>query len=293
MKIDTKARQDAIDAGGISVDVVRRRRQKTIRVSVRAATGDVRVSAPLWLPNSEIERFVESKQAWIKKHVARAKQRSLETPEPNFASGELHSLWGRQYRLAVFESGEGGEAGATEEAWASIAAEGAGEAGAADGMPGESPITFRTRVRDGGAAAEITIRIRDGVIIMHARAPSQSKAPGATRKMREAAMRAWHGHELLAAAKPLAARWERALGVRVNEVRARHMSTRWGSCSGAPKRVWLSTRLAKKPPACLEYVVLHELAHLLVMNHGSGFVAIMDRHMPDWRERRAALNGKR
>ena len=124
---------------------------------------------------------------------------------------------------------------------------------------------------------------------MSARAP----APGTTRAQRESAMRAWHGHELMEAAKPLVERWQRTLGVRANEVRVRDMRTRWGSCSGKPKRVWLSARLATKPPRLLEYVVLHELAHLIVMDHGSGFAAIMDRHMPDWRERKAALNAGR
>ena len=69
------------------------------------------------------------------------------------------------------------------------------------------------------------------------------------------------------------------------------MKTKWGSCNVGAQRVWLNLELAKKPVQCLEYIVVHELVHLLERNHTERFIALMDRHLPDWRARREVLNG--
>ena len=60
------------------------------------------------------------------------------------------------------------------------------------------------------------------------------------------------------------------------------MKTRWGTCNTVTGKIWLNLQLAKKPLICLEYVILHELTHLKVRNHGKDFIAVMDRYMPDW-----------
>lgn len=72
--------------------------------------------------------------------------------------------------------------------------------------------------------------------------------------------------------------------------RTKYMKTRWGTCNTVKKCLWFNVRLAQKPPECLEYVVLHELAHTVVPNHGKDFVAIMDKFMPQWREVKKRLN---
>lgn len=94
---------------------------------------------------------------------------------------------------------------------------------------------------------------------------------------------------LLEAIPPLIAKWEAALGVRVAAWNVKRMRSRWGSCNPATGRVSIALELARHPPECLDYLVLHELAHLLDSGHGARFKAILDRHMPQWRERRAAL----
>ena len=86
--------------------------------------------------------------------------------------------------------------------------------------------------------------------------------------------------------------WEARLGVRVSWWGIRRMRTRWGSCSVQSGRIRFSLNLGAEHPRQIDYLVLHELAHLLVPNHGPDFVAILDHHMPDWRTRRAELNGK-
>lgn len=90
----------------------------------------------------------------------------------------------------------------------------------------------------------------------------------------------------------LAARWEDSIGVRASEWRVKEMKTRWGSCNTRDKRIWLNLKLAKKSPECLEYVIVHELVHLLEQSHNYIFKAYMDKFLPDWRDIKARLNGK-
>lgn len=83
--------------------------------------------------------------------------------------------------------------------------------------------------------------------------------------------------------------WEPIMGVRAGKVAYRNMTSRWGSCQPATGRICINVRLALYPPECLEYVVVHELCHLIERGHGPRFQAAMDRFMPDWRARRAKL----
>lgn len=87
----------------------------------------------------------------------------------------------------------------------------------------------------------------------------------------------------------LVEKWEPLLGVKAGKIAYRKMKSRWGSCQPATGRLCFNTVLALYPPQCLEYVVVHELVHLIVPGHGQEFQEIMDRVMPDWRERRKLL----
>ena len=89
---------------------------------------------------------------------------------------------------------------------------------------------------------------------------------------------------------PLVAEWERILGVRVQKLDYRNMKSRWGSCQPQTGRVCINIRLALYPPECLEYVVVHELCHMLEPNHGAGFKALITKVMPDWKLRERILN---
>ncbi len=80
-----------------------------------------------------------------------------------------------------------------------------------------------------------------------------------------------------------------AMGVCVNEWGVKRMKTRLGTCNPRAKRIWLNLELAKKPAPCLEYIVVHELAHLIEKSHGERFVALMDKHLPQWRVRQQEL----
>ncbi len=89
---------------------------------------------------------------------------------------------------------------------------------------------------------------------------------------------------------PLIAKWEPIVGAQVPQWSIRRMKTKWGSCNRETGHIWFNLELAKKHPDCLEYIVVHEMTHLLERNHGERFTKLMDGFMPDWRARRDQLN---
>src|SRR5262249_54022838 len=114
--------------------------------------------------------------------------------------------------------------------------------------------------------------------------------PGAPHGKREAIVEEWYREQLKKALPPLLARWEPTLGVTVGRFYVQRMKTRWGSCNPATGSIRLNTDLAKKPLASLEYIVVHEMMHLLEPTHNARFVALMDRFLPQWRFSRSQLN---
>ena len=114
--------------------------------------------------------------------------------------------------------------------------------------------------------------------------------PGTDRETREAIVSQWYREQLREAVPPLIETWEHRLGVAVEGFYVRQMKTLWGSCNPRARTIRLNTELAKKPKVCLEYIVMHEIAHLLEASHGPKFRALMDEHFPAWRETRRELN---
>jgi predicted metal-dependent hydrolase len=114
--------------------------------------------------------------------------------------------------------------------------------------------------------------------------------PGSTAEEREEVLHRWYRARLRVLIPPLVQKWQLVLGVEASGWGIRRMKTRWGSCNPDAGRVWLNLELAKKPPACLEYILVHELTHLLARRHDEHFVAVMDRHLPAWRMHREVLN---
>ena len=100
----------------------------------------------------------------------------------------------------------------------------------------------------------------------------------------------WYRQQLKDSIPALFEKWEPLIGVSIKEWRIKKMKTRWGSCNIVAKRVWLNLELAKKPQACLEYVLVHELTHLHERYHNARFKALLDSYLPDWRETEALLN---
>lgn len=114
--------------------------------------------------------------------------------------------------------------------------------------------------------------------------------PDATVDQRVEVLHQWYRQQLRDLIPPLLKKWEKALGVRASEWGIKKMKTKWGSCNTAARRIWLNLELAKKPVQCLEYVLAHELAHLIERHHNDRFIAILDKHLPHWRASRGELN---
>lgn len=113
--------------------------------------------------------------------------------------------------------------------------------------------------------------------------------PGSSRERRLAILEGWYREQLKEIARPMMDKWQRALRVRASALAIKKMKTRWGTCTEEARRVWLNLELAKKPLRSIEYVLVHELAHLRVPSHSKEFTKLLDAQMPDWRERRKEL----
>ncbi|MFZ2302553.1 MAG: SprT family zinc-dependent metalloprotease [Gallionella sp.] len=114
--------------------------------------------------------------------------------------------------------------------------------------------------------------------------------PAASRERKREILESWYREQLKAVLPPLIAKWEPLIGVHVERCFVQKMRTKWGSCNHESRNIRLNTDLAKKPPECLEYIVVHELAHLLEPTHNLRFIALMDQFMPKWRFYKDRLN---
>ncbi len=128
-----------------------------------------------------------------------------------------------------------------------------------------------------------TVERKHGKLLLRVR-------PGTDEAGRQAVVEAWYRRQLRQEVLPLIVRWEPLLGVKVKRFFVQRMKTRWGSCNPAARTIRLNTDLAKKPRECLEYIVVHEMVHILEPTHTARFVAFMDQFMPNWRFYRDQLN---
>jgi predicted metal-dependent hydrolase len=114
--------------------------------------------------------------------------------------------------------------------------------------------------------------------------------PTATRDAKRRAFDNFYRAHLCALVSSVLPDYQERLGVKASDVRIQRMKTRWGSCTQETGRILLNLELAKKPRPCVEYILVHELAHLTERTHSAGFVEIVERAIPDWRQRRDLLN---
>ena len=114
--------------------------------------------------------------------------------------------------------------------------------------------------------------------------------PDTSPTKREQMLNDWYRRYMKALVPGLISRWQPVMGVQVADWGIKKMKTRWGSCNVRDHRVWLNLELAKKPPHCLEYVLVHEMVHLLERRHNDRFRELMDRFLPQWRLYRDELN---
>lgn len=114
--------------------------------------------------------------------------------------------------------------------------------------------------------------------------------PDTTFEKRQIIIDEWYRVQLKALIPPLIEKWEKVIKVKVNDFGIRRMKTKWGTCNTDVGRIWINLELAKKPPQCLEYIVVHEMVHLLERKHNDIFIAYMDKFLPKWKYYKDELN---
>lgn len=141
---------------------------------------------------------------------------------------------------------------------------------------------YRLRVHEHEAPARVALR---GVASL-----DLFVRPGSSVEQREAVLLRWHREQLKALIPPLLEKWQPVLGVQIAAWGIKKMKTKWGSCNVDARRVWFNLELAKKSSQCLEYIVVHELVHLLERHHNERFTKLMDSFLPPWRQYRDMLS---
>jgi predicted metal-dependent hydrolase len=127
------------------------------------------------------------------------------------------------------------------------------------------------------------VELKHNKLFLHVR-------PGMSEEARQAVVDEWYRNLLKDAAPDVIARWEHRMGVTVKRLYVQRMKTKWGSCNHRAHTIRLNTELAKKPRECLEYLIVHEMIHLLEPTHNARFIALMDQYMPRWQHHRQMLN---
>lgn len=153
-------------------------------------------------------------------------------------------------------------------------------------VTGESHYIFGRRYR----MEVIERRGRHEIILKNHSTLQLFVNPGTSPQNRALVLREWYRSQLKERIPPLLNRWQPIIGETIADWGVKRMKTKWGSCNIQSRRIWLNLELAKKPPECLEYVLVHELVHLLERHHGDRFKAYMDQFLPHWRNCRDILN---
>jgi len=141
---------------------------------------------------------------------------------------------------------------------------------------------YRLRVIEHHGAGKVVVRNK-AAIDLYVR-------PESSAGQREQVLQRWYRAQLKALIPSLLEKWQLVLGVQVGDWGIKRMKTKWGGCTIDARRIWINLELAKKPVQCLEYIIVHELVHLLERHHNDRFQKLMDQFIPQWRLHREELN---
>ena len=214
---------------GVPVKLTKKSNMKNWYLRIVPPDGTVKVSVPARVSDASVLEFIRSKMAFILKSRQEILSRTGMQPM-EYASGEIHYLWGEPYKLQIITS-------------------------------------------DGVASIERRL----GELLL-------SVPKGSAKEYIEKAMMEWYRLEMKRVLPEIVHRCEDRIGIRVKEYRIKNMRTRWGSCRISEGRIWLNLHLVKKPLACLEYVVTHEIVHLLEKHHNKRFYSLVEKYYPQWQE---------
>jgi len=144
-----------------------------------------------------------------------------------------------------------------------------------------------------GGRYRLNVIQREGpgqVVIRNKKTMDLYMRPGSTLQQRQRLMRTWYRTYLRNLIPPLIVKWEQVMGVEVGNWGIKQMKTKWGTCNIDERRILVNLELAKKPPRSLEFILVHEMVHLLERHHNDNFLAYMNKHLPSWRFYRDELN---
>lgn len=141
---------------------------------------------------------------------------------------------------------------------------------------------YRLRVLEDSGPAQVLLRGSSEMLLRI--------RPGSDTAKREQVLNNWYRSHLKSQLPDLISHWQSFMSIEVADWGVKRMKTRWGSCNIRDRRIWLNLELAKKPPACLEYVLVHEMTHLLERHHNGRFKSLMDFYLPNWPIYREELN---
>ncbi len=158
----------------------------------------------------------------------------------------------------------------------------------------ESPREYSTRESHYYLGRRYLLKVieldgKPSVDIMHDNLVMQVR-PGTSTEQRHTILQEWYRTQLKAIIPEYIEKWEKKMGVTVSEYGIKKMKTKWGTCNADARRIWLNLELAKKPIQCIEYIIVHEMIHLLERSHNDRFVFLMDKFLSQWRHLKDELN---
>ena len=212
-----------------------RKNIKNMYLRVLPPNGEVKVSAPLFVSDSDISDFIKSRKDWILKKQDLILKNKIKAPL-KYTTGEKHYLWGEEYFLQLIKNEK---------------------------------------------IKQVVVDKEKGILYLPV--PNRS-----TIEKREKLLNEFYRHELQNAIPPVLSKCSKIVGKKPKDVSVRKMKN-WGNCK-KDGRITLNLNLAKKDPICLEYVMIHELCHLIEFNHGKKFKKLMDKFCPDWKKIKKRLN---
>jgi len=140
---------------------------------------------------------------------------------------------------------------------------------------------YLLKVLEHNASPLVTLTQKE--IILHVR-------PDSPADKKQQILDDWYRSELKKIIPELTRKWEILIGVQTNDFGIKRMRTKWGTCNPEAKRIWINLELGKKPVECLEYIIVHELVHILERSHNGRFIGYMDKFLPKWRSYKEELN---
>jgi len=216
--------------------ILHRKNIKNMYIRILPPDGEVRVSAPSFVSDEEIENFIKARKDWILKKQKLIQDNNIQGPL-KYKNGEKHYLWGKEYQMQLISNE------AVKNAFAD-----------------------------------------ENKSVIYLPVPKRS-----TIEKRKQILTEFYRIQIKIAIPPILEKCMKIVGKAPSEVKIRNMKN-WGNCRYQDKKITLNLNLAKKDPICLEYVIIHELCHLIEFNHGKKFKKLMDQYCPDWKKIKKILN---